>query len=61
MIVAKLGQPAVGLVRCVGCGRIEFDRLEAVRRPGIDGNGERWPADFDDPALGRQVPGLGDD
>lgn len=61
VMITKPGQPAVELVRCVGRGRIEFDRLEAVRRPGIDGDGEPWPANCGDPAFSRQVLGRGDD
>lgn len=38
---------------------IEFDKLEASRRRlGIEGNGERWPKEYDDPAFSRRVLGL---
>lgn len=41
---------------------IDFDRLEASRRRlGIGGDGERWPKEYDDPALSRLVLGLDDE
>jgi len=41
---------------------IDFDKLEASRRRlGIEGDGERWPKEYDDPALSRRVLGLDDE
>ena len=38
---------------------IDFDKLEASRRRlGIEGDGERWPQEYDDPAFSRRVLGL---
>ncbi len=38
---------------------IDFDRLEASRRRlGIEGDGEGWPKEDDDPAFSRRVLGL---
>lgn len=38
---------------------IDFDKLEASRRRlGIEGDGERWPREYDDPAFSRRVLGL---
>lgn len=38
---------------------IDFDKLEASRRRlGIEGDGERWPKEYDDPAFSRRVLGL---
>jgi hypothetical protein len=40
-------------------GGIDFDKLEASRcRLGIEGDGERWPNEYDDPAFSRRVLGL---
>ena len=61
VIITKYGQPAVELVRCDRSGGIDFDELEAARRRlGIDGDGEGWPGEFNDPAFSRQVLGLND-
>ncbi len=62
VIITKHGRPAVELVRCDQSGGIDFDKLEAARRRlGIEGDGERWPKEFDDPALSRRVLGLHDE
>ena len=51
--------PAVELVRCDHGGGIDFDKLEAARRRlGLEGDGERWPKEYDDPAFSRRVLGL---
>lgn len=56
VIITRHGHPAVELVRCERRGGIDFDKLHAVRRRlGMDGDGERWPSEFDDPAFSRQV------
>ena len=37
-------------------GGIDFEKLEAARRQlGIEGDGEGWPEEFDDPAFSRKV------
>ena len=52
----------VELVRCHGRGGIDFDKLETMRRRlGIEGDGERWPKELNDPALSRRVLGLDDE
>lgn len=63
VVITKNGEPAVELVRCrKRKGAIDWDRLDADRkRLGIEGDGERWPEEFDDPAFSRQVLGLEDD
>ncbi len=62
VIITKHGQPAVELVRCDRRGGIDFDKLEATRRRlGIEGDRERWPEEFDDPAFSRHVLGLDDE
>ena len=59
VVITKHGEPAVELVRCRGRGGIDFDKLEAARRRlGIEGDGERWPEEFNDPAISRNVLGL---
>lgn len=62
VVITKNGEPAVELVRCrKRKGAIDWDRLEADRkRLGIEGDGERWPEEFDDPAFSRRVLGLED-
>lgn len=38
---------------------IDFDKLEGARRRlGVEGDGERWPKEYDDPAFSRRVLGL---
>ncbi len=62
VIITKNGHPAVELVRCERRGGIDFEKLtEDRRRLGIEGDGERWPQEFNDPAFSRQVLGLDDD
>ena len=62
VIITKHGRPAAELVRCDRRGGIDFDKLEATRkRLGIEGDGEGWPEEFDDPAFSRRVLGLDDD
>lgn len=63
VVITKHGEPAVELVRChKRKGGIDWDKLEAAcRRLGIEGDGERWPEEFNDPAFSRQVLGLDDD
>ena len=62
VVITKHGEPAVELVRCHGRGGIDFDKLEAMRRRlGIEGDGERWPKELNDPVLSRRVLGLDDE
>ncbi len=62
VIITKHGHPAVELVRCERRGGFDFAKLEEDRRRlGIEGDGERWPQEFNDPAFSRQVLGLDDD
>ncbi len=59
VVITKHGRPAVELIRCDRRGGIDFEKLEAVRRRlGIEGDGEGWPEEFNDPAFSRQVLGL---
>jgi prevent-host-death family protein len=59
VVITKHGVPAVELVRCRPRGGIDFKKLEESRRKlGIEGDGERWPEEFDDPAFSRRVLGL---
>jgi prevent-host-death family protein len=59
VVITKHGVPAVELVRCRPRGGIDFDKLEeARRRLGIEGDGERWPDEFNDPSFSRRVLGL---
>lgn len=59
VIITKHGRPAVELVRCDHGGGIDFEKLEAARRRlGIEGDRERWPPEYDDPAFSRRVLGL---
>lgn len=52
----------VDVVRRNRGGGIDFRELEASRRRlGIEGDGERWPKEYDDPALSRRVLGLDDE
>ena len=58
-MITKHGVPAVELVRCRPRGAIDFDKLqETLRGLGIEGDGERWSEEFDDPAFSRRVLGL---
>ncbi|MCY4510180.1 MAG: type II toxin-antitoxin system prevent-host-death family antitoxin [Acidobacteria bacterium] len=59
VVITKHGVPAAELVRCRPRGAIDFEKLaETLRALGIDGDGERWPEEFDDPAFSRRVLGL---
>ena len=59
VIITRHGQPTAELVRCDRRGGIDFDKLEAARqRLGIEGDGEGWPEEFNDPAFSRKVLGL---
>lgn len=59
VVITKRGEPAVEIVRCRGRGGIDFDKLEAARKlAGLAGDGERWPQEFNDPALSRRLLGL---
>lgn len=59
VIITRHGRPTAELVRCDRLGGIDFDKLEASRRRlGIEGNGEGWPEEFNDPAFSRKVLGL---
>lgn len=59
VVITKHGIPAVEMVRCHPRGAIDFEKLEETRRKlGIEGDGERWPSEFDDPAFSRRVLGL---
>lgn len=61
VVITRHGQPAAELVRCDRRGGLDFDRLEAARRRlGVQGDGDGWPEDFNDPALSRRVLGLGE-
>ena len=62
VIITKHGRPAAELVRCDRRGGIDFDKLEAARRRlGIEGDGDGWPEEYDDPAFSRHVLGLDDE
>ena len=62
VVITKHGHPAVELVRCDRRGGIDFEKLEEDRRRlGIEGDGEGWPEEFNDPAFSRRVLGLDDD
>ena len=65
VVIVEHGEPAVELVGRVKRerrGGIDFDKLEATRRRlGIEGDGERWPEEFNDPAFSRRVLGLDDE
>ncbi len=59
VIITRHGQPTAELVPCDRRGGIDFDKLEAARRRlGIEGDGEGWPEEFNDPAFSRKVLGL---
>ncbi len=59
VIITRHGQPTAELVRCDRRGGIDFEKLEAARRRlGIEGDGEGWPEEFNDPAFSRKVLGL---
>ena len=59
VIITNHGRPAAELVSCDRRGGIDFGKLEAARRRhGIQGDGEGWPEEFNDPAFSRRVLGL---
>lgn len=59
VVITKRGVPAVELVRCPPQGGFDWEKLEeTLRELGIEGDGERWPEEFDDPAVSRRVLGL---
>ena len=59
VIITRHGQPTAELVRCDRRGGIDFEKLEAARRRlGIEGDGEGWPEEFNDPSFSRKVLGL---
>ena len=59
VIITRHGQPTAELVRCDRRGGIDFEKLEAARRRlGIEGDGEGWPEEFNDPAFSRKVLGF---
>ena len=59
VIITRHGRPSAELVRCDRRGGIDFDRLEAARRRlGIEGDGDGWPEELNDPAFSRMVLGL---
>ena len=60
VVITKHGEPTVELVRYRKSGGIDFDKLASTsERLGIEGDEAGWPDEFDDPALSRQVLGLG--
>ncbi len=59
VVITKHGEPTVELVRYRKSGGIDFDKLDsASERLGVERDEAGWPAEFDDPALSRQVLGL---
>lgn len=59
VVITRHGRPAVELIRCDRRGGIDFEKLQAARRRlGIEGDGEGWPEEFNDPTFSRQVLGL---
>ena len=59
VVITKRGFPAVELVRCPPQGGFDSEKLEeTLRELGIEGDGERWPEELDDPAFSRRVLGL---
>lgn len=61
VVITKHGVPAVELVRCHGRGGIDFRKLAVERvRLGLEGDRERWPDEFNDPAFSRRVLRLED-
>ncbi len=62
VVITKHGILAVELIRCERHGGIDFEKLEAARqRLGIEGDGEGWPEEFNDPAFNRQALGVNDE
>ncbi len=59
VIITKHRRPVVELVRCDPRSGIDFEKLEAARRQlGIEGDGNGWPEEFNDPTFSREVLGL---
>ena len=59
VVITRHGQPVVELVRYYQRDSLDFKKLEASRRRlGIEGDGEGWPEEFNDPAFSREVLGL---
>ena len=59
VVITRHGRPAVELIRCDRRRGIDFERLQAARRRlGIEGDGEGWPKEFNDPGFSSQVLGL---
>ena len=59
VVITRHGEPAAELIRCDRRGGIDLDRLEAARRRlGIEGDGDGWPEELNDPAFSRRVLGL---
>ena len=57
--ITRHGQPRAELARCDRRGGVDFDKLETARqRLGIEGDGNGWPEEFNDPAFSRKVLGL---
>lgn len=62
VIITRHRIPTAELVRCDRRGGIDFDKLETARRRlGIEGDGEGWPEEFNDPAFSRKALGLDDE
>lgn len=56
VIITRHCQPRAEFVRCDRRGGIEFDKLDAARkRLGIEGDGNGWPDEFNDPAFSGKV------
>ncbi len=59
VILTNHGHPTAELERLDWRGGVGFDKLVAARRRlGIEGEGEGWPEEFNDPAFSRKVFGL---
>lgn len=59
VVITKRGVPAVELVCCRPRRGFDFEKFEkTLRELGIEGDGERWPEEFDDPEFSRRVLGL---
>lgn len=59
VVITKYGRPVVELVRCDRGGSVDFVKLEKTRRRlGLDGDRDRWPDEFNDPAFSRRALGI---
>ena len=59
--ITRRGRPHAKLACRDRCGGIDLEKLEAARRrPGSVGDGEDWPAEYNDPTFSREVLGLDD-